>query len=128
MNINYELPIIDLNKIKQMHEVTPTEEDIILGVMYSPVGGVGVLRATRQKDSPYSSWVWRKIMLLASPEEKFHCLATSLDEYIHADNLTNSEYVALVGELDIIVNKVVSSLDETTLPGMLRWKKANGIT
>lgn len=123
MEINFKLPMIDLNLIKEKYEISKQEEEIILGIMYDVVGGVGILRATRPKNSGINSWVWRNIMMLASPEEKFHTVATALDAYI--DDYPNKQ--SLEPMLNALVDKIASTIAPEFMYGMNSWKDASGV-
>lgn len=118
--INFKLPIVDVNKIKNKFNLSDEEESIILSILYNPINGVGIMRATRPTNSDVSSWVWRSVLMLVSPEEKFHSVTPSLDSYIENSagdfNFLNS-----------IVDKIVSTIDEKYQYGSLNWKKALGV-
>lgn len=118
--INFKLPIIDISKIKNKFHLSEMEESIINGVIYNPINGVGVLRATRPKHSNLASWVWRKLMMLVSPEEKFHYVATALDDYLYEED-ENTEAI-----LSHIVEKVLSTLQPDQMHGIENWRRALG--
>lgn len=122
--INFALPEISLNDIKLKYALTPDEEEIIMGIIYNPVNGKGVLRATRPKQSGIHSWVWRNVMLLASPEEKFHSIATVLDSYIDP-YVTSNPDIEL--KLNQVVEKIISCMPQDQLPGSVNWKGALGV-
>lgn len=120
--INFDLPTIDVNVIKKNSSINEYEENIILGIIFNPQNGVGILRATRPISCGRCSWVWRKIIMYVSPEEKFHNLPTSLDEYISEYNDINLPKV-----LDNIVEKIIISIPENKWYGINRWKSAMGV-
>ena len=119
--INFILPIVDVNKIKKKFTLTEEEESVILSIMYNPVNGVGVIRATRPTSSPVSSWVWRSVLMFVSPEENFHSVTPSLDSYIESATVD-------VDTLNTIVDKIVSTIDKDQQHGSLHWKKSFGVT
>lgn len=118
--INFNLPIVDVNKIRKKFALTEEEESIILSIIYNPLNGVGILRATRPTKSPVSSWVWRSVLMFVSPEEKFHSVTPSLDNYIENSSVD-------VDVLNSIVDKIVSTIDESSQYGSLNWKNALGV-
>lgn len=118
--INFKLPIIDISKIKNKFHLSEMEESIINGVIYNPINGVGVLRATRPKHSNLASWVWRKLMMFVSPEEKFHYVATAFDDYLK-DAGSDIE-----SDLSQIVEKVISTIPQDQLNGIENWRRALG--
>lgn len=121
--INFNLPLIDLNVIKGRYEISPEEEEIILGIIYNPANGAGLLRATRPKQSGVHSWVWRNVMMLVSPEEKFHNIATALDSYIEECGDTN----VLEYDLNRLVDKIVGTIPPEKLYGTSNWKESMGV-
>lgn len=120
--INYKLPTIDVGKIKKRFDLSQEEESIILGILYEPVNGVGILRATRPKHSGKCSWLWRNVMMFASPEEKFHTISTFFDSYL--ESYPDKEKVEEM--LGRILDKVISTLSDSDLPGLTDWKDALG--
>lgn len=117
--INYSLPYIDINLIKSRFNISKEEREIIEGIVYNPLNGVGILRATRPKQSGAHSWVWRNVMMMVSPEEKFHVVTPSLDGY-----LAGSDYDEQT--LNGLVDKIISTIPENKLLGILDWKDALG--
>lgn len=124
--INYELPIIDINRIKEKYSLTDDEEKLILGIMYEPNNGKGTLRGSRPKASGESSWLWRNVMMYVSPEEKFHATSTSLDSYIESS--TDKSKMEVEAYLSSILNKILDSFQDDQLTGANHWKEANGVS
>lgn len=118
--INFNLPVVDVNKIKEKFVLTQEEEDIILGILYNPYNGMGVIRATRPIQSNICSWVWRSVLMFVSPEEKFHSVSPSLDNYI-------KDSIVDIDVLNSIVDKVVSTIEVESQYGSSNWKDALGI-
>lgn len=133
-SINFKLPIIDINKIRNKFSLSLLEEKILSEIIYNPTNGVGVLRATRPKQAgPLCSWVWRNLMMLTSPEEKFHYVAVSFDEYIGEALKEISENQNIVANKDDIestltqlIEKILSTLSPDELHGVNNWRSALG--
>lgn len=118
--INFNLPIVDVKKIKEKFALTEEEEEIILGILYNHTNGVGVVRATRPTTSNVCSWVWRSVLMFISPEEKFHSVSPALDSYLEGESID-------VDVLNSIVDKVISTIDPSKQYGSINWKESLGV-
>ena len=108
--INYNLPVIDIDTI----DCTEEEREVIRDITHVSKDGKTLLRGTKPKNGE-SAWVWRKVMQLVSPEEKFWVASKAIDDYLNPDSD--------VGKLSEIVDKVVSRIG--VLPGKDEWVTAH---
>lgn len=115
--INYDLPTLDIAAIKNIHDLSVWEESVLLDMLYKPVDGRGIIRATRPKESGLASWAWRHMMTFVSSEEKFHAVSCNYDKYLADEpSPTETQY-----KLMMLVEKALDTVPNEQLHGLNAW-------
>ena len=111
--INYNLPTIDAEHLRRKYNLNEKDTALILSILHKPVNGRGVLKGSKPKEGAEAAYLWRTVMMLLSPEEKFHSVVpsspVSADATLHVTRLA-----------DLVIGSVDSK------PGETNWKEAMG--
>ena len=110
--INYDLPEVNLGDI----ECSMVELQIIKAITHRTPDGRTILRGTRPRGAD-AAWVWRKVLQMVSPEEKFWVASKAF-----CDLPTDSD----VGMLQSLAQRVISSIPTEKRIGEAEWITANG--
>ena len=116
------LPIVNINSIKEKFSLSEQEQDIIEQVLYKPINGVGTIRNSKPHTSPEAAWVWRTCMSHISSEERFQIVNPQID---HALGKAGEVLTFYRVYLMSIVDKILSVIPDEQRHGEAAWKRAS---